>query len=89
MRIPFAIESKPFVFLSCLFRALAAAPEVAPAQNTQHDGVVEGNIHISRNLTAQRMRFRLYPSYKPVPPPGGASREDEWQNIVVFLEPVE
>ena len=53
-------------------------------------GAVEGEVTITRNLSAQRMRFRLYPSYKPIPPPPeGAGRDDEFQNVVMYLEPLD
>lgn len=48
---------------------------------------IRGEVRIKKNLTAQRMRFRLYPDFKPVPPPTAEQkREDEWQNVVVYLE---
>lgn len=69
---------------------LGAWIEPAAAQQGAElaSGAVEGAVRITRNLTAQQMKFRLYPSYKPIPPPPpGESRTDEWQNVVVYLEP--
>ena len=57
---------------------------------TEHSaavGSIRGEVRITSNLTAQRMRFRLYPGFKPAPPPPpGEQRDDEWQNIVIYLE---
>jgi len=45
-----------------------------------------GEIKITRHLSQQRMRFRIYPGYRSVPPPPADSkRQDEWQNVVVYL----
>ena len=52
-------------------------------------GSVSGQVTITRNLAAQRMRFRLYPSYKPIAPPPEAERSDEFQNVVIYLEPLD
>jgi plastocyanin len=50
-------------------------------------GSVYGEIRITSKLTAQRMRFRLYPGFKPIAPPTPEEkREDEWQNIVIYLK---
>ena len=50
-------------------------------------GSIHGEIRITSNLTAQRMRFRLYPGFKPVAPPTvEEKRDDEWQNIVIYLK---
>lgn len=52
-------------------------------------GAVSGQVTITRNLAAQRMRFRLYPSYKPIAPlPEGAGRSDEYRNVVIYLKPL-
>ena len=50
-------------------------------------GSIYGKVRITKNLPAQRMRFRLYPGFKPVPPPTPEEkRNDEWQNIVIYLK---
>jgi plastocyanin len=50
------------------------------------NGSIHGEVRITRNLAAQRMRFRLYPGFKPIPPPGvEEKRDDEWQNIIIYL----
>jgi len=50
-------------------------------------GSISGEVRITRNLTAQRMRFRLYPGFKPIPPPTAEEkRDDEWRNIVIYLK---
>ena len=52
-------------------------------------GSIQGSVRITRNLTAQRMRFRLYPGFKPIPPPTAEEkRDDEWQNVVIYLKSV-
>ena len=52
-------------------------------------GSIHGEVRITRNLTAQRMRFRLYPGFKPIPPPTAEEmRDDEWQNVVIYLKSV-
>lgn len=55
----------------------------------QDRGLVAGKVTITRNLAAQRMRFRLYPSYKPIAPPPDAGRSDEYQNVVIYLQPLD
>lgn len=50
-------------------------------------GNISGDVLITKNLSAQRMRFRLYPGFKPIPPPTAEEkRDDEWQNIVIFVK---
>jgi len=50
-------------------------------------GDIQGKVKITRKLPAQRMRFRLYPGFKSVPPPTAKEkRDDEWQNIVIYLK---
>jgi len=50
-------------------------------------GSIQGEVHITKNLAAQKMRFRLYPDFKPIPPPTQEEkRDDEWQNIVIYLK---
>lgn len=50
-------------------------------------GSIRGEVRITRNLTAQKMRFRLYPGFKPIAPPTvEEKREDEWQSIVIYLK---
>ena len=62
--------------------------QVVLADNPEF-GTVSGQVTITRNLAAQRMRFRLYPSYKPIaPPPADAVRADEYQNVVIYLKPL-
>ncbi len=72
--------------------AVSAIPELGwsnePGQE-QVRGAIAGQVTITRNLAAQRMRFRLYPSYKPIAPlPAGAGRSDEYRNVVIYLEPL-
>jgi plastocyanin len=59
----------------------------AETEPTVAYGSIRGEVRITSNLTAQRMRFRLYPGFKPAPPPAHSEqRDDEWRNIVIFLE---
>lgn len=68
--------------------ALAIPSEMLSAD--QHIGAVAGQVTITQKLATQRMRFRLYPSYKPIaPPPEDAGRSDEYQNVVIYLEPLD
>lgn len=58
--------------------------EAGPSTGT---GSVHGKVRITRKLISQRMRFRLYQSVDPQPPPTGQQeRDDEWRNIVIYLE---
>jgi len=50
-------------------------------------GSIQGEVRITSKLQAQRMRFRLYPGFKPIAPPTPEEkRDDEWQNIVIYLK---
>ena len=70
-------------FLLSLLPGLARAE----ASISGTSGSIRGEVTITRNLTAQKMRFRLYPGFKPIPPPTAAEkRDDEWQNIVIYLK---
>ena len=54
------------------------------------NGSVHGKVLVSRKLTSQRMRFRLYQDVSPQPPPAiPEERQDEWRNIVIYLETTE
>lgn len=55
--------------------------------NTFHTGGhIQGTVRISQALTAQKMRFRLYPGFRSIPPPrADEKRIDEFQNIVIYL----
>lgn len=80
------------VSIAALMAALATS-QLSWSNESGHEtgrGAVSGQVTITRNLAAQRMRFRLYPSYKPIaPPPAGAGRADEYQNVVIYLEPLD
>ena len=72
---------------SCLAGLLSHAERLAA---DEHHGEVAGQVTITRKLAAQRMRFRLYPSYRPVAPPAeGMGRDDEYANVVIYLEPLD
>jgi len=60
---------------------VAAQPE-SPEQT----GSVQGNVVITRKLVSQRMRFRIYPGFKPLPPPADSNHVNERSNVVVYLE---
>ena len=50
-------------------------------------GRVHGKVRVTRKLISQRMRFRLYQSVDPQAPPTiEGERDDEWRNIVIYLE---
>jgi len=58
--------------------------EVGPAAKA---GSIQGEVLITRKLTSQRMRFRIYPGFKPQPPPKvTANAIDERKNVVVYLQ---
>ncbi|MFC1719754.1 hypothetical protein ACFL00_01260 [Pseudomonadota bacterium] len=66
---------------------LAPAPACAGTDNVADAGSIQGEVRITRDLPAQRMRFRLYPGFKSIPPPTAKEkRDDEWQNIVIYLK---
>jgi plastocyanin len=49
-------------------------------------GSIQGKVLITRKLTSQRMRFRIYPGFKPQPPPTAMKNlTDERENVVVYL----
>ena len=57
------------------------------AQERGNGGVIQGTVRITEKLAEQRMRFRLYPGSKPAPPPADpGTREDEYQNVVVYIK---
>jgi len=54
---------------------------------TTTSGAIHGEVLISRKLASQRMRFRLYPGFKPQPPPAGLDNtDDERTNVVIYLQ---
>jgi plastocyanin len=62
-------------------------PSRTETESSTLTGSIHGKINITSKLTAQRMRFRLYPGFKPIAPPTTEDkRDDEWQNIVVYLK---
>lgn len=75
--------------LWCLLHSVAMTPllSFADADNSEQGGSILGVVQIADDLSAQRMRFRLYPGFKSIPPPTAAEkRSDEWQNIVIYLK---
>lgn len=74
------------ILLACFVVPLSSRAGASPGDPTA-GASIRGQVHIQKKLTGQKMRFRLYPDFKPVPPPApGQKREDEWQNVVVYLE---
>jgi len=52
-------------------------------------GSIHGNVLVTRKLAEERMRFRLYPGFKPIPAPApGEMRDDQWHNIVIYLKSI-
>jgi len=50
-------------------------------------GSIQGEVRITRKLTSQRMRFRLYPDFKPLAPPAPVEHQnDERRNVVIYLK---
>jgi len=74
---------------ACLSIAFVfAANGIGAATETPDDGgAIKGTVHITDKLTGQRMRFRLYPGFKPSPAPAERDpREEEWRNVVLYLK---
>jgi plastocyanin len=70
-----------------LTQFFSPVPARAETENPATGGSIQGDVRITRKLPAQRMRFRLYPGYKSIPPPTAEEkRDDEWQNIVIYLK---
>jgi len=62
-------------------------PAQAEMGLTTTTGTIHGEVLISHKLAAQRMRFRLYPGFKPLPPPTGPENtDDERTNVVIYLK---
>lgn len=78
--------SQVIAFLLLALSVLSGAA-YAQADTSATSGGIHGKVLVTRKLTGQRMRFRLYPGFKPLPPPNAEEkRDDEWQNIVIYLE---
>ncbi len=78
----------PMVVLCASVAAFYPAGRVAAdGYDSSRAGTIEGQVSITRKLTSQRMRFRLYPGFKPLPPPTGEENQvDERRNVVIYLE---
>ena len=75
--------------ISCVALALSLLPDPAHAETdlSISSGSIHGEVLITRKLTSQRMRFRLYPGFKPLPPPTAtANLGDERRNVVIYLK---
>ena len=59
--------------------------DTEPAATTATANIT-GQVRITRKLTSQKMRFRLYPGVKPIAPPGNPAETAEIHNIVVYLD---
>jgi plastocyanin len=74
-----------------LWMGLAFSAMPGPAQvgvdTATASGDIQGQVLITRKLTSQRMRFRLYPGFKPLPPPTAIENvADERRNVVIYLK---
>jgi len=70
-----------------LSSSLLPGPAQAEMDVTTTTGTLYGEVLISHKLAAQRMRFRLYPGFKPLPPPTGLENtDDERANVVIYLK---
>ena len=66
---------------------LSAHAVGAAAETVGTGGAVQGTVRITEKLTEQRMRFRLYPGFKPAPPSADRdSSGDEYRNVVIYIE---
>lgn len=75
----------------CMMLVFFVLPEPARAQSDSPalTGSIQGEVLVTRKLVSQRMRFRIYPGFKPLPPPAAADHTgDERRNVVVYLESV-
>lgn len=73
--------------LWCAVAFLWLPAQVSAETALPGSAVIQGSVRITQKLTEQRMRFRLYPGFKPAPPPTDPDlRDDEWRNIVIYLE---
>ena len=72
----------------CLIAVLALLPRAdLSAEGPATTGSIHGKVTLTRKLTSQRMRFRLYPGFKPQAPPAASEfSDDERRNVVVYLE---
>jgi len=77
-----------FLLVFCIGGALTLLPNGhAKAEPLVKTGSVYGQVTITRKLTSQRMRFRLYPGFKPLAPPTTDEiSDDERSNVVIYLE---
>jgi len=77
------------VILSLLWLTVGSflLPSQLPAaESAENTGRIHGHVTITRKLTSQRMRFRLYPGLKPQPPPSTTEiSDDERGNVVIYL----
>lgn len=72
---------------ACFLLFLLPGPAQAGSDSPAGHGSVRGKVLVTRKLTSQRMRFRLYQDVSPQPPPTAMEeRQDEWRNIVIYLE---
>lgn len=77
--------SLPELLLSVAFLVLVS-PVDAMAESPVKGGDIKGKVRITEKLTEQRMRFRLYPGFRPAPPFAGQNvRSDEWRNVVIYI----
>lgn len=77
-----------FIYL-CMGLLLLLLPGLTQAEVSlpAATGSIHGKVKVTRKLISQRMRFRLYQSVDPQPPPTiEEERNDEWRNIVIYLE---
>jgi len=80
------VTASAAAFVLGLGLLLLAFPENTRAQAESGGGTILGTVRITEKLTAQRMRFRLYPGARSAgAPPDHDRRDDEHRNIVVYL----
>ena len=75
-----------YLWMGLLLLLLPGLTQADMGQSTG-TGSIHGKVRVTRKLISQRMRFRLYQSVDPQPPPTvQEERSDEWRNIVIYLE---
>jgi len=77
-----------FILFCCPFAVTAAGATEVGTASAVSTATLSGSVRITRKLTSQRMRFRLYPSVNPQPPSAAPQGNDEKSNIVIYLETV-
>ncbi len=81
------VPARTIIFCMTLALSLLPDPVHAGMDKSAASGRIQGEVLVTRKLTSQRMRFRLYPGFKPLPPPTAVEdMGDERRNVVIYLK---